>query len=88
MRHQSRERHQSRGLRLTLLAGVSVVALAAGAPNVSAADMAAPMAKKAPPPTPAAVVKERWSWWLEGGAINPAGDPATVGLSFFGPRAR
>ncbi len=79
-------RHSSHQLRIALLAGASVVALAAAAPNAVAADLSKPAITKAPPP--AAVVKERWSWWLEGGAVNPAGDPATVGLTFFGPRAR
>ena len=40
------------GFRITLLAGVSVVALAAASPNASAADMASPMLRKAPPPLP------------------------------------
>src|SRR5690242_17472039 len=73
-------RQNSRGLRLTLLAGASVVALVAAGPNARAADMAAPMAKKAPPP-PAAIVKERWTWWIEGGAFNSAGDD----INFAGP---
>jgi hypothetical protein len=79
-------RHQSPRRRLTLLAGVSVVALAAAAPNAVAADLSKPAITKAPPP--AAVVKERWSWWLEGGAFNMSGDPATAGASFLGGRPK
>jgi hypothetical protein len=73
-------RQNSRALRLTLLAGASVLALVAASPNASAADMAAPMAKKAPPP-PAAVVKDRWSWWIEGGAFGSGGGD----VNFAGP---
>ena len=72
-------RHNSHRLRITLLAGASVVALAAAAPNADAADMAKPAIKKAPPP--AAIVKERWTWWIEGGAFNSAGDD----VNFAGP---
>jgi hypothetical protein len=72
-------RHSSHRLRIALLAGASVLALVAAAPNAGAADMSAPMAKKAPPP--AAIVKERWSWWIEGGAVDPSGDSFN-----FGPR--
>jgi hypothetical protein len=64
----------------SLLTGASVVALAAASPNASAADMAAPMAKKAPP-APAAVVKDRWSWWIEGGAFGSGGGD----VNFAGP---
>src|SRR5260370_42622312 len=77
MRHNSRG--HSSGLRLALLAGVSVVGLAAASTNAGAADMAAPMAKKAPPP--AAVVKDRWSWWIEGGAFGSGGGD----VNFAGP---
>jgi len=85
MRHDSRG--QSRGLRLALLAGVSVVALAAASPNAGAADLSSPMAKKAPPPTPAAVVKERWDWWIEGGAMNVGGGDINPGAPGFGNKA-
>jgi hypothetical protein len=67
----------SRGLRVTLLAGVSVVALAAASPNASAADMASPpVLRKAPPPPPP---KSTWAWWIEGGAVNPAGSTPNFG---------
>ena len=61
-----------RGLRITLLAGASVVALAAASPNASAADMASPpVLKKAPSPPP--LPPSTWTWWLEGGAFNTGG---------------
>jgi Legionella pneumophila major outer membrane protein precursor len=70
-----------RGLRITLLAGVSVVALAAASPNASAADMASPpVLKKASPPLPP---QSTWSWWVEGGAFNTGG--GSVGFPAFKP---
>jgi hypothetical protein len=36
------------------------------------------LAKKAPP-VPAQVVKESWSWWIEGGAFDPSGDSFNFG---------
>src|SRR5205807_2973654 len=75
-------RQNSRGLRLTLLAGASVAALAAGAPNAGAADMAAPMAKKAPPAV-APVAKDTWTWWIEGGAFSTGGK--ALGVPAFDP---
>src|ERR1700732_2031484 len=75
-------RHSSHRLRIALLAGASVVALAAASPNASAADMAAPMAKKAPP-APAQVVKDTWTWWLEGGAFSTGGK--VLGVPAFDP---
>jgi hypothetical protein len=71
-------RHSSHGLRIALLAGASVVALAAGAPSAGAADMNKPNLTKAPP---AAVVKERFTWWIEGGAFNPSGDSFSLGAA-------
>ena len=69
-------RHSNHGLRLALLAGASGVALAAAAPSAGAADMNKPMPMKAPPaPAP----KETWSWWIEGGAINAAGNAFSIG---------
>jgi len=64
-------RHSSRGLRLTLLAGASVVALAAAAPSAGAADLNKPTLTKAPPPIP--VAKDTWTWWIEGGAFDTNG---------------
>jgi len=70
-----------RGFRITLLAGVSVIALAAASPNASAADMASPpVLKKAPPPPP----QSTWSWWVEGGAFNTGGGGG-VGVPAFKP---
>jgi Legionella pneumophila major outer membrane protein precursor len=67
------------GLRITLLAGVSVVALAAASPNAGAADVASPpVYKKAPPPLPP---QSTWSWWIEGGAFNTGG--GSVGFPAF-----
>jgi hypothetical protein len=69
-------RHSNHGLRIALLAGASVVALAAVAPSAGAADMNKTMPMKAPPaPAP----KETWSWWIEGGAMNVAGDAFSIG---------
>ncbi|HTE77018.1 MAG TPA: Lpg1974 family pore-forming outer membrane protein [Xanthobacteraceae bacterium] len=75
-------RHSSRGLRLTLLAGASVVALAAAAPNAVAADLSKPNLTKAPPPAP--VAKDTWTWWIEGGAFNTAGDDFNKGVPGVG----
>jgi opacity protein-like surface antigen len=58
------------GLRIALLAGASVVALAASAPSAGAADMNKPMPMKAPP---VPVAKDTWTWWIEGGAFNTDG---------------
>jgi hypothetical protein len=71
-----------RGFRIALLAGVSVIALAAASPNASAADMASPpLLKKAPPPPPP---QSTWSWWVEGGAFNTGGGGG-VGVPAFKP---
>jgi len=69
--------HSSHSLRIALLAGASVVALVAAAPSAGAADMNKPTLTKAPPLAPAA--KERWAWWIEGGAFNPSGDDFSLG---------
>jgi opacity protein-like surface antigen len=72
----------SHGLRITLLAGVSVVALAAASLNANAADMASsPVLRKAPPPPPAP--PSTWSWWVEGGVFNTGG--GGVGVPTFKP---
>jgi hypothetical protein len=70
-------RHSSHGLRIALLAGASVVALAAAAPSAGAADLnKKPNLTKAPPaPAP----KETWTWWIEGGAMIPSGDGFSLG---------
>jgi Legionella pneumophila major outer membrane protein precursor len=68
-------------LRLTLLAGVSALALAAAAQNVRAADLTPRMATKAP----AAIVKESWTWWVEGGAFQTGGKAVNdFGDTIFG----
>jgi hypothetical protein len=64
--------HSSHALRIALLAGASVVALAAAAPSAGAADLNKPSLSKAPPPAP--IAKDTWTWWIEGGAFNTAGD--------------
>ena len=70
----------SHGLRIALLAGASVVALAAAAPSAGAADMNKPMPMKAPPaPAP----KDTWTWWIEGGAFHT--DGGSIGLPPFKP---
>jgi len=74
-------RHSSRGLRLTLLAGASVVALVAAAPNAGAADLSKPNLTKAPPPAP--VAKDTWTWWIEGGAFSTGGK--VLGVPAFDP---
>jgi hypothetical protein len=74
-------RHSSHGLRIALLAGASVLALAAAAPSAGAADMNKPMPMKAPPSV--AVPKETWTWWVEGGAFNTSG--GKVGFPSFKP---
>ncbi len=63
-----------RTTRITLFAGVSVVALMTASPAVLAADLPV----KAPLIAPAPVPQDRWTWWLEGGAFNTS-DP------YFGP---
>jgi opacity protein-like surface antigen len=59
-----------RTTRITLFAGVSVVALMTASPALLAADLPV----KAPLIAPAPVPQDRWTWWLEGGAFN-TGDP-------------
>jgi opacity protein-like surface antigen len=73
-------RHNSRGLRIALLAGASVAALAAAAPSASAADLSKPTLTKAPP---VPVAKDTWTWWIEGGAFDTNG--GSVGLPPFRP---
>jgi opacity protein-like surface antigen len=75
-------RRSSNGLRIALLAGASVVALAAAAPSAGAADMNKPMPAKAPAPVP--VAKDTWTWWIEGGAFNTSG--GSVGFPAFKPK--
>src|SRR5690348_6428545 len=75
-------RRNTLGLRTALLAGASVVALAAAAPSAGAADMNKPMPMKAPP-TPAQVVKDTWTWWIEGEAFRT--DGGKVGFPTFKP---
>ncbi|MGN6750457.1 MAG: Lpg1974 family pore-forming outer membrane protein [Xanthobacteraceae bacterium] len=74
--------HSNHGLRIALLAGVSVVALAAAAPSAGAADLNKPALTKAPPLAPAP--KDTWTWWIEGGAFNTAGGDANPGAAGFG----
>lgn len=73
--------HSKHGLRIALLAGASVVALAAAAPSASAADMNKPMPMKAPPSV--AAPKDTWTWWFEGGVFNTGG--GGVGVPTFKP---
>ena len=54
-----------------LLASASMIAMAVACSDVGAADL--PAFTKAP----AAIVKDEWSWWVEGGFTGPpAGDPS------------
>jgi hypothetical protein len=76
-------RHSSHGLRIALLAGASVVALAAAAPSAGAADLNKPTLTKAPPSI-APLAKDTWTWWIEGGAFNTAGGDANPGAPGFG----
>src|SRR5215472_13719474 len=64
--------HNSHSLRIALLAGASVVALAVAAPSAGAADLNKAMPMKAPPALP--VAKDTWTWWIEGGAFNSSKD--------------
>jgi hypothetical protein len=72
-------RQTSHGFRAALLAGASVVALSVAAPNAGAADMAMKAA-----PVPAQVVKESWTWWLEGGAMDPGSGSFNFGPAVSG----
>jgi Legionella pneumophila major outer membrane protein precursor len=74
--------HSRHGLRIALLAGASVVALAAAAPTAGAADLNKPTLTKAPPPI-APLAKDTWTWWIEGGAFNTGG--GNIGLPAFKP---
>jgi opacity protein-like surface antigen len=70
------------GVRIALLAGVSALAIAAANPEtVQAADIPSrpALATKAPPAT----FRDRWSWWVEGGASALGGDPGVAGLTNF-----
>jgi opacity protein-like surface antigen len=73
-------RNSGRGLRLSLLAGASVVALAAATPNAGAADLSQPTLTKA---RAAPLVKDTWTWWIEGGAFHT--DGGSIGLPAFKP---
>jgi hypothetical protein len=76
--------HHNHGLPIALLAGVSVVALAAAAPSAGAADLNKPALAKAPPPAP--IAKDTWTWWIEGGAINTSGGDFNFGAPGLGIR--
>lgn len=76
-------RHSSHGLRIALLAGASVVALAAAAPSAGAADLNKPSLTKAPPLAPAP--KDTWTWWIEGGAINANNESLNLGVGGIKP---
>jgi hypothetical protein len=76
MKKMRRSSHQ---LRIALLAGASVVALAAAAPSAGAADLSKPVLTKAPPAAP--VARDVWTWWLEGGAFGTGGGD----VNFAGP---
>jgi hypothetical protein len=55
-----------------LLASASIMAIAIACSDVGAADLPA-----LPTKTPAAIVKDEWNWWVEGGFTGPpAGDPS------------
>lgn len=59
-----------------LLAGASLIALAIGSADLSAADLKPKVVKA----RPAVVVKDKWIWWAQGGyTARPAGDPL-IGL--------
>jgi hypothetical protein len=73
--------HSRHGLRIALLAGASVVALAVAAPSAGAADLNKPLPMKAPPALP--VAKDTWTWWIEGGAFHT--DGGSVGNPTFKP---
>ncbi len=69
-------------IKLRLLAGVSALAIVVAHPeSMLAADIPAKPAlvTKAPP----AAFRDRWSWWVEGGAIRVDGDPGVGGLAGF-----
>jgi major outer membrane protein len=75
--------HSSHGLRIALLAGASVVALAAAAPSAGAADLNKPTLTKAPPLAPAP--KDTWTWWIEGGAVNANNKSINLGAGGIKP---
>src|SRR5262249_12681821 len=67
-----------RAPRSLLLASVSSVAIAIGASDAVAADMAT----KAPPLAPAPPTPRPWTWWIEGGAQRLDGnDPYVPGFN-------
>jgi len=66
-----------RATKITLLAGISSLALYAAIPSAFAADMALKTkAPPPPPPTPAVT-----TWWLEGGGSYLSGDPFVPGFN-------
>ena len=73
------------GLRLTLLAGVSVLALAVGAQNVRASDLAERASAKA---AQAAAYDPSWTWWVEGGAFDTAGKAVGTGSQTLVPNGQ
>lgn len=69
-------------VRVTLLAGVSAIAITAAQPEISlAADLPArPVVATKAPPT---AFRDRWTVWVEGGAALFGGDPGVAGLTGF-----
>jgi hypothetical protein len=55
-----------------LLAGASLIAMAVACSEVSAADL--------PVKASAAIVKDEWSWWAEGGFTGPPAGDASIGF--------
>jgi len=65
--------------RATLLVSASIIALAVACSELSAADLP-PLVTKAP----AAVVKDEWTWWVEGGLTGRPGADPQIGLILLG----
>jgi opacity protein-like surface antigen len=67
------------GVKASLLAGVSSLALIVAGPGTATAAELPPrpaLISKAPP-----AIQNKWTWWVEGGAGHLGGDPGLAGLN-------
>src|SRR5262249_19529068 len=69
--------HSSHGLRIALLAGASVVATRRR--HAKRRRRRSVQADPDQGATTCAGPRERWAWWIEGGAFNPSGDAFSLG---------
>ncbi len=68
-------------VRVTLLAGVSAVAIVAAQPEAAFASDLPTRQVVGTPAQP--TFRDRWTWWVEGGATFIEGDPGVAGMTNF-----